>query len=252
MADQQGIDGGLRELALFAGAGGGILGGKLLGWRTVCAVEINPYAASVLVARQNDGILPPFPARTSQPQEKASASQANVPASGKKWPGLLAKYDHATSSWKTAQCSLIEGLEPSLETWPRSGTMRSGVCYQRPPLAHPICENVSGYAPDNKTFFQTLNTKGLDGGSNSRAALKKRNIFPTLKARDYKQSGKSRMDRTGTSQGDDLPLVVGGRLNPTWAEWFMGFPLGWTGLSPLEMHNYRSWLQQHGQNYSSD
>jgi DNA (cytosine-5)-methyltransferase 1 len=51
----------MNELALFAGAGGGILGGKLLGWRTVCAVEIEPYAASVLLARQNDGILPPFP-----------------------------------------------------------------------------------------------------------------------------------------------------------------------------------------------
>jgi DNA (cytosine-5)-methyltransferase 1 len=51
----------LNELALFAGAGGGILGGKLLGWRTVCAVEWEAYPASVLCARQNDGILPPFP-----------------------------------------------------------------------------------------------------------------------------------------------------------------------------------------------
>ncbi len=51
----------MNELALFAGAGGGILGGKLLGWRTICAVEWEPYAASVLAARQNDGILPPFP-----------------------------------------------------------------------------------------------------------------------------------------------------------------------------------------------
>ena len=51
----------MNELALFAGAGGGILGGKLLGWRTVCAVEWEPYPASVLVARQNDGLLPPFP-----------------------------------------------------------------------------------------------------------------------------------------------------------------------------------------------
>jgi DNA (cytosine-5)-methyltransferase 1 len=51
----------VNELALFAGAGGGILGGHILGWRTVCAVEWEPYAASVLVARQNDGILPPFP-----------------------------------------------------------------------------------------------------------------------------------------------------------------------------------------------
>ena len=39
MVDQQCNDEGLRELALFAGAGGGILGGQLLGWRTVCAVE---------------------------------------------------------------------------------------------------------------------------------------------------------------------------------------------------------------------
>jgi DNA (cytosine-5)-methyltransferase 1 len=51
----------MRELALFAGAGGGILGGLLLGWRTVCAVELDPYARSVLLARQRDGCLEPFP-----------------------------------------------------------------------------------------------------------------------------------------------------------------------------------------------
>jgi DNA (cytosine-5)-methyltransferase 1 len=51
----------MNELALFAGAGGGMLGGGLLGWRTVCAVELDPYAASILVARQNDGLLPGFP-----------------------------------------------------------------------------------------------------------------------------------------------------------------------------------------------
>ncbi|QMD26094.1 DNA cytosine methyltransferase [Citrobacter freundii] len=51
----------MNELALFAGAGGGILGGYLLGWRTVCAVERDAYAAQVLAQRQNDGILRPFP-----------------------------------------------------------------------------------------------------------------------------------------------------------------------------------------------
>lgn len=51
----------MNELALFAGAGGGILGGKLLGWRTVCAVEFDRYARSVLMARQNDGCLEHFP-----------------------------------------------------------------------------------------------------------------------------------------------------------------------------------------------
>lgn len=51
----------MNELALFAGAGGGILGGKLLGWRTVCAVEINAYCARRLMQRQNEGHLSPFP-----------------------------------------------------------------------------------------------------------------------------------------------------------------------------------------------
>ncbi|HDS3404992.1 TPA: DNA cytosine methyltransferase [Citrobacter freundii] len=51
----------MNELSLFAGAGGGILGGHLLGWRTVCAVERDAYAAQVLAQRQNDGILRPFP-----------------------------------------------------------------------------------------------------------------------------------------------------------------------------------------------
>ena len=51
----------MNELALFAGAGGGILGGHILGWRTVCAVERDAYPAQVLAARQNDGTLPPFP-----------------------------------------------------------------------------------------------------------------------------------------------------------------------------------------------
>ena len=51
----------MNELALFAGAGGGILGGKLLGWRTRCAVEIDAYARSVLLARQLDGCLDRFP-----------------------------------------------------------------------------------------------------------------------------------------------------------------------------------------------
>lgn len=51
----------MRELHLFAGAGGGILAGQLLGHRCVCAVEWEPYAQAVLVARQNDGTFPPFP-----------------------------------------------------------------------------------------------------------------------------------------------------------------------------------------------
>jgi len=51
----------VNELHLFAGSGGGILAGQLLGHRTVCAVEKNEYCASVLVQRQNEGHILPFP-----------------------------------------------------------------------------------------------------------------------------------------------------------------------------------------------
>lgn len=51
----------MNELHLFAGAGGGILGGILLGHTCVCAVEIEPYCRKVLLQRQLDGILPKFP-----------------------------------------------------------------------------------------------------------------------------------------------------------------------------------------------
>lgn len=51
----------MNELHLFAGAGGGILGGMLLGHSCVCAVEIEPYCREVLLQRQRDGILPRFP-----------------------------------------------------------------------------------------------------------------------------------------------------------------------------------------------
>lgn len=51
----------MNELALFSGAGGGILGGRLLGWRTVAAVELSEYRRAVLERRQIDGCLPNFP-----------------------------------------------------------------------------------------------------------------------------------------------------------------------------------------------
>lgn len=51
----------LYSLHLFAGAGGGILADKLLGIRTVGAVEIDEYARRVLLFRQLDGSLDRFP-----------------------------------------------------------------------------------------------------------------------------------------------------------------------------------------------
>ena len=51
----------LRELSLFSGAGGGILGSILLGHRIVGAVERDEYCCRVLEQRQRDGVLERFP-----------------------------------------------------------------------------------------------------------------------------------------------------------------------------------------------
>lgn len=57
----QGID---YELSLFSGAGGGIIGAEILGLKTIGAVEIERYPIGVLLKRQNDGSLDPFPVWT--------------------------------------------------------------------------------------------------------------------------------------------------------------------------------------------
>jgi DNA (cytosine-5)-methyltransferase 1 len=51
----------MNELALFAGAGGGLLASNLLGHNIVCAVERDGYCINVLMQRQNERVLDPFP-----------------------------------------------------------------------------------------------------------------------------------------------------------------------------------------------
>ncbi len=52
----------MNELALFAGAGGGLLASKwLLGWRTICYVENAEYPVKILQARIRDGLLDDAP-----------------------------------------------------------------------------------------------------------------------------------------------------------------------------------------------
>lgn len=51
----------IKEFHLFAGIGGGIYGGELLGHKCCAGVEILPYAQTVLKQRQKDGWMPDFP-----------------------------------------------------------------------------------------------------------------------------------------------------------------------------------------------
>jgi hypothetical protein len=72
---------------------------------------------------------------------------------------------------------------------------------------------------------KALSAGRLVGGANLADAVQ---MFPTPTARDFKSGkGKTQAER-GRTAGPSLSEASGGSLNPTWVEWLMGFPLGWT------------------------
>lgn len=73
-------------------------------------------------------------------------------------------------------------------------------------------------------------------------------LLPTITGQDGKNNGGPAQFNRNT-----LPLnaLVGGPLNPEWCEWLMGFPIGWTALSPLEMHRLQQWQRLHSEFYQT-
>jgi hypothetical protein len=158
-----------------------------------------------------------FPVKIYQLQEREQESTESEAECGATWPASLAKYDPDSRSWKTAQCLLFEDSAECLETFPRWGMMRSGELWERTMSAHLIKEAESG-------------------------------LWPTPNARDWKgkpgPNANQRDSSLPTAVGEDVKTV--GKLNPTWVEWLMGWPLGWTDLKPLETDKFQQWLHSHG------
>jgi hypothetical protein len=239
--------------------------------------------------------------RTFPQQEKAPESMEHEAECGDTWRESFARWDPATSLWKTLQCSLLEGLDVFSETWPKWGMMRAGECSVRsmPVLRISVTEFGSselwptpclpgngwsnGKAKMKAMLWPTpIATLWKDGksspgyGLNLSEAVK---MWPTPCATDHKGSGKAgtlrdRLDyaaergaiksntyatpqardfRSGSTDRWDNPErsrnlndQIGGQLNPTWVEWLMGWPLGWTDLKPLGTDKYQAWQRSHG------
>jgi len=88
--------------------------------------------------------LEDFPVRTSQQQDEAQELTEPDLECGHIWQELLARYDPASSSWRTPQFSLLGDYTEFSETWPRWGSMQDGVSYQRQTLVRPIKETEFG------------------------------------------------------------------------------------------------------------
>lgn len=70
-------------------------------------------------------------------------------------------------------------------------------------------------------------------------------IWPTPTAFDAIMVGKTHPTRTGTAT-TLAQNMDGGKLNPPWVAWLMGWPIDWTALKPLETGKFQSWLRSFG------
>jgi hypothetical protein len=218
--------------------------------------------------------LAAFRARTSASQAREPASTEPAAACGDTWRGSLARFDPDTSSWRTVQPSLLEDLGESSVIWPRSGMTAAGQCWELPTLERRTKETGSGlWLPTPTVGMVTGGQNPETGGQVGLGYMARKNAWPTPVASDtssrtkpYAQGGtplslavkwptptardwKSGKASDATMERNSRPLSeqIGGSLNPTWVEWLMGWPLGWTDLRPLETDKSPSALQQRGE-----
>ena len=199
-----------------------------------------------------------FHAKTSQPQEKEQELQVQNHQCGQRWQGWFAKFDQNMFLWKTPQCSLLGDLDLYLETWPRWGLMQDGECWEHRTLEQTIKEIVYGFEPNKiiptpppHIYIWTTPTAHMSKETNApsehrrntptlTAQVNQRWPTPDASAHKYRLSGNSQ-------QSNSLMALAGGKLNPDWTEWLMGWPPGWTDLKPLVMDKSHCARQPHGE-----
>jgi len=214
-------------------------------------------------------------AKTSVLPGKEMDWRASGVASGSKCRESSGKFDPITSSWKTAQLSLFGGSEPCSEIWPRWGMMLDGEFWALTTPAHLTSAIESGSWPTPNVCSggnppTLLKPKGNHfvrrSGKKAQLSLDQAvklvavGAIPTPRASTGKhgiawcraESGEHRHnleDWLGTlwlKEGNQR--IAGMNVNPTWAEWLMGWPLGWTDLNASATARFRQWLDSHGRN----
>jgi hypothetical protein len=91
---------------------------------------------------------------------------------------------------------------------------------------------------------KTIPPSGIHSGDTLVDAVTK---FPTPTVNDSKNNGgPSQQRRAERGFSSTLNQEIGGRLNPRWVEWLMGFLISWTNLEPLPKERWNDWLEKHG------
>ena len=199
-------------------------------------------------------------ARTSASPERGQGLPASDQGSGVNLLGSFARFDPATSSWKTPQLSLLGGSEQFSETWPRWGLMRDGVCWAQSTPAHLIGVSGSGLwltpcATDAKPItggdlFQTssgsVRHRRPDGSCSNRGLAAQVNWPTPTVCGNHNRKGASPTSGDGLATAVSKEGCSGGPLNPEWVELLMGWPIGWTDLNPISPLDFSEWLMGFG------
>ena len=114
--------------------------------RSTAARGVASWISSLAVSRASRGVSP----------ARGLARTTNG-GSGRTLRDWFARYNPALSSWRTSRPSFMEDSNSYLETWPRAGSMRNGMCFALPMLVRRTCERGSSFWPtavaqdDNKS-----------------------------------------------------------------------------------------------------
>ena len=198
-----------------------------------------------------------FHARTYPLQEKAQELTEIEAECGSTWPVSFANLSVDGSMWKTAQHSLLEDLEQSLETWPSWGSMRDGECFHAEMSAAFTYENGFGLQlPTPRScsaMAAQITEKTAQYKNPNLETVLARLMLPTIGANEGRGASKDRFSGSPAFRGAKMceglrtcetdPIY----LNPSFAELTMMWPQGWTDLKPLAMDKFQEWQQQHGE-----
>lgn len=180
-------------------------------------------------------------ARTSQQPEKAQGLTENDQECGHTWQGSSEKWAQLSLLSKTPQCSEQEGLALSSMTLTRWGSMQSGVVSPLQPLVQTTKETEFGLwpTPVHSEARQGLQIRreGKKGAQQSLTTAVMIWPTPTMQALNGGSNSRSVADNRGT----DSEILSGGKLNPTWVEWLMNWPTGWTSLEALNEREFQYW-----------
>ena len=173
-------------------------------------------------------------AKIFPPQERGPESRASEAASGKSSPESLKKSSQLFVLSKTPLFSEQEDWRSCWKTLPRWGTMQHGELSERTMPGHLTAGTGSG--------FLATPTAAANQSPKHRAVHR----FPTPNASDHIQrktsaSWKAKGRINFVLSNPEVTGVTGGQLNPPWVEWLMNWPVGWTSLEALNVHEFQYW-----------